>query len=381
MLETTTKHDRIREVLLDRIQRGEYAPGDRFPTDHELVREFEVSRPTVAKAVAALERDGLVHRRRGAGTTVAKRDAASARFGLLIPGLGTTEIFEPIAAAIAAAARDDQGSLVWGSSKHSSDTHETRGESERELLSACRQLISDQVAGVFFAPIELSERQTDINERIIAELAKAGVPIVLLDRDYSPAPQRSAHDLVGIDNRHAGAILAQHAVSTGRRRLVFLSKPRSAVTVDARASGYCDAAAALGAQAVSLKGDPTDPAQISVLLETHRPDCISCGNDVTAAELMKTLYTLNKAVPSEIAVTGVDDVRYASLLTVPLTTIHQPCDAIGHAAYRAMVRRVENPDAPPADTLIRCGLVVRTSTAPRTTSAPSRNGAITRGGS
>lgn len=45
---------------------------DRFPTDLELTRHYEVSRHTVREAVAALGRDGLVSRVRGRGTVVVR---------------------------------------------------------------------------------------------------------------------------------------------------------------------------------------------------------------------------------------------------------------------------------------------------------------------
>ncbi|MFO0792326.1 MAG: substrate-binding domain-containing protein, partial [Pirellulales bacterium] len=68
-------------------------------------------------------------------------------------------------------------------------------------------------------------------------------------------------------------------------------------------------------------------------------------------------------IPNVIRVAGIDDVRYAELLRVPLTTIRQPCDAIGDAALHAMLDRVENPTAPGRDILLSCELVVRASTA------------------
>ena len=90
---------------------------------------------------------------------------------------------------------------------------------------------------------------------------------------------------------------------------------------------------------------------------------IVCGNDVTAGALMHRLDQLGVDVPGDIRVAGVDDVKYAELLRVPLTTIRQPCVAIGEAAFRAMLDRVEMPDAPGRDILLSCDLVVRDSTA------------------
>ncbi len=54
--------------LRDRIAAGEFS--DRFPTDQELVDEYEVSRHTVREAVRRIQADGILDRRRGRGTFV-----------------------------------------------------------------------------------------------------------------------------------------------------------------------------------------------------------------------------------------------------------------------------------------------------------------------
>ena len=56
-----------------------------------------------------------------------------------------------------------------------------------------------------------------------------------------------------------------------------------------------------------------------------------------------------------------DDVRYASLLPVPLTTIHQDCAGIGAVAMATMLQRLEYPELPIRDVLVPVRLVVRRS--------------------
>jgi DNA-binding LacI/PurR family transcriptional regulator len=58
---------------------------------------------------------------------------------------------------------------------------------------------------------------------------------------------------------------------------------------------------------------------------------------------------------------GIDDVKYASLLSVPLTTIHQPCASIGSAAIGAMLDRLRDPTLPARDIVLNFDLVVRNS--------------------
>ena len=97
------------------------------------------------------------------------------------------------------------------------------------------------------------------------------------------------------------------------------------------------------------------------ILKTIRPDGFVCANDFTAAQLLKTLNALDVAVPGDVRMAGIDDVKYASLLPVPLTTIHQPCAEIGAAAVSTMLDRLRQPTMPPRDVLLNFTLVVRDS--------------------
>jgi DNA-binding LacI/PurR family transcriptional regulator len=58
---------------------------------------------------------------------------------------------------------------------------------------------------------------------------------------------------------------------------------------------------------------------------------------------------------------GIDDVRYASLLSVPLTTIHQPCASMGAIAVGTMLERLREPKLPARDILLNFELVIRES--------------------
>src|SRR5438094_6184623 len=95
------KHQTVFDELRREIASGKYKAGQKLPSEADLVKRFGVSRITAGRAVRDLRQHGLVERRAGSGTYVssARSNAGSARglsFGLLIPNLGQTEIFEPI---------------------------------------------------------------------------------------------------------------------------------------------------------------------------------------------------------------------------------------------------------------------------------------------
>jgi GntR family transcriptional regulator len=74
MLEKTESdapaYRRIQYALQKRIEAGELQPGDAVPSERELARNYDVSLMTARHALAQLEREGVVDRRRGAGTFV-----------------------------------------------------------------------------------------------------------------------------------------------------------------------------------------------------------------------------------------------------------------------------------------------------------------------
>jgi GntR family transcriptional regulator len=60
----------LENILREKISSREYRPGDPFPTEDQLVQSYQVSRITVRQALGALEKDGLITRKRGKGSSV-----------------------------------------------------------------------------------------------------------------------------------------------------------------------------------------------------------------------------------------------------------------------------------------------------------------------
>lgn len=77
----------LKQLLVDRIERGEYRPGDLIPGEHELQDSFHLSRTTVRQAMQELERAGYVTRHRGRGTFVADLPRAGVGHSLQAQGL------------------------------------------------------------------------------------------------------------------------------------------------------------------------------------------------------------------------------------------------------------------------------------------------------
>jgi DNA-binding FadR family transcriptional regulator len=70
------RYEQIAERLAADIRSGRFAPGERLPSERDLARTLEVSRASVREALAALQLQGVVETRKGAGTFVSTRPPA-----------------------------------------------------------------------------------------------------------------------------------------------------------------------------------------------------------------------------------------------------------------------------------------------------------------
>ncbi len=354
------KHRQISEALREQIAAGKYAESKRLPSETELARRFGVSRPTAARALRELYELKLIERRVGSGTYLRSNSTKGSvtragPLGLLVPGLGNTEILDPICTEITRFGQSNGFEILWGDA-----SSPVASAADAEQL--CRQYIERKVAGVFFAPLESIPEREQVNLRITSALRAAGIAVVLLDRDACEFPGRSQFDLVAIDNFHAGLILTEHLIGLGQRRFLFLARPSFPATTDLRLAGCREASARAGLPQPQVRiGEPSEAGFVRELLQTKAPEAIICSNDRNAALLIQTLSNLGLRLIKDMRVVGFDDVRYATLLAVPLTTIRQPCREIGQAAVRTMSERIEDSSLPARQILLPVELVVRQS--------------------
>jgi GntR family transcriptional regulator of arabinose operon len=356
------KYQKLFESLKADIVSGRYQPGQKLPSEAALVNKSGASRITVGRAIRELQNLGLVERVAGSGTYVRDmgREQRPHLFGLLIPDLGETEIFEPICQGIANAPEAAEHALLWGHT----DTQVSKAEGAWRL---CRQYLSKKVSGVFFAALEFEPEAEKVNRRILTALKEAGTAVVLLDRRSSKAPERHRPDLVGINNHQAGYLATEHLIQLGCKQIGFLGYHGAASTIAERMAGYRDALEAHGLQpamdsaAVQIHPDGQQSVTWSGKSKLDSLEAFVCVNDRMAGQLMHLFLARNIRIPEDIRLVGIDDVSYASLLPTPLTTVRQPVREIGEAALRTMLDRLRMPHLPPREVLLDGELVIRKS--------------------
>lgn len=360
-MEGEAKYKELFRSIRSEILSGAFDERERFPSEGQLMRKFGVSRNTVRAALDELKRSGMIETRNGSGTFLTAAAKRSTGFlGMIVPGIASGEIFPRICAEFTRLARDAGYTTLFGDA--SSPDPLIRNT---QALRLAHDYTRQKVAGVLFEPLELTPGANETTAEIIDILDSHHIPIVLIDRDIVRPPDRSRYDLVGIDNVRAGYRLAEHLISQGARNIHVLIRPGSAPTVMKRAQGVRDAV--LDANLTWSRSrvhsfDPSDTALVTRELLRPKADAIVCGNDATAAVLLETLHRLHIDVPRQVMLTGVDDVRLATIVTPRLTTLHQSCKLLAGSALSVLIQRIQDPGQAPRELLLDAALVVREST-------------------
>jgi LacI family transcriptional regulator len=198
-----------------------------------------------------------------------------------------------------------------------------------------------RVAGLVVTPV------TDL-EQDLARLRRSGIPSVLSAQRAGDPDQPS----VSIDHRRGGRLAVEHLLATGRRRLAFVTDTLDLHQVSERFQGAMSAVAEhpdasleiVSCTARSVAGGEAAAAQLLRRPAANRPDGVFCVNDLVALGLCSGLRE-SVSVPEDVAVVGYDDIEFARLGAIPLTTVRTPQEGLGVAVAEMLLARI----APRAD--------------------------------
>src|SRR5512136_2598427 len=66
-------YEKLRTILSQQIEEGRYLPDQAIPSERDLCRHYHISRITVRQAIAEMINEGILYRKQGKGTFVARR--------------------------------------------------------------------------------------------------------------------------------------------------------------------------------------------------------------------------------------------------------------------------------------------------------------------
>ncbi|QBD78052.1 GntR family transcriptional regulator [Ktedonosporobacter rubrisoli] len=355
---TKALYTQILDEFRERIISGEFAAGDRLPTELEIAKRYHSSRGTVRQALSALVNEGFLERIQGSGTFVRQhatspaqeqKDQASQQapksIGLILSRAGD-ELNIDILLGVEQAAKSRGYQLSFAYAE----------EDARELAQDIERLRASTEGLVIF-PLSDVDR-----DESLAQLKAERVPFVLVDRYIAGLDC----DYVTSDNLGGGYRATEHLLILGHTRIGFVSRNGLLTTsVRDRWEGYRkalnDYGRAYDESLIYIAATRKYGSYDDIVTSSNRPDAIFAVNDDIALALMQAAQRHNISVPEDLALVGFDDVSYAALVSTPLTTVAQQRVEMGLHAGTLLINHIEGQTIGTRHIELPANLIIRQS--------------------
>jgi LacI family transcriptional regulator len=332
-------------------------------TIRDVAREAKVHPGTVSRALneetRALVNHATVQRVLRAAENLGYRPNRIARglktnrshtIGVLIPDI-TNPLFPPILRGIEDRLEQEGYTPLIVNTDNDA-------ERERNGLEAMR---ARQVDGFISATARL-------DRELLAELAGAGVPLVLVNRSLEDGSVPS----VTVNDRQGIRLGVEHVVGLGHKRIGHVAGPQNLSTGHRRHLGFREAMSAAGLEAGAEQirfsrafVEEEGLRVCSELLEQCRDlTAIVAANDRLAIGCYDALEARGMGCPEDISVVGFNDMPFVDRLRPPLTSVRVPQREVGTVAADLMLQRLADATQAVREVLLEPTLVVRGSTAP-----------------
>lgn len=281
-------YQQIQEYIRHVIASESMKPGERIPTEKELMEKFQVSKITVANALTGLANEKLIARVPGKGSFVAEEMEQTLTFsstsptarereslttgiiGVIMPTIHDYFAIRLIAGIEEALNQEGYRSMIML----------TEGKLEKEK-NAIKELKALGAEGLLIFPID----EEIYNEEILS-MKMSGFPFLLIDR-YLPGIETH---YIAADGRRGTRLAVEHLWELGHRDIAICSdSPLQTVTVQERIEGYVEA--------LKDKGALINPAH---MITDFKP--LEVLKDAEAHPLYR--YIRNRMVTAYISLNG-----------------------------------------------------------------------------
>lgn len=318
------KYHQLKEHFRKKIRAGEIAPGERLPSETELVRKFRLSRDTVRKAFGELEHEGWVFREQGRGTFCSFREKGNGRTIAVLTTYISNYIFPSIISGI---------ERILSSAGYILILANTWNDRQKEA-QRLENLLNHDISGLLIEPTKSAK--SDLNRDYFYELQQRRIPFLFLHATY---PELDSAYLV-MDDEAGGFQATQHALQMGHRRIAGIFKADDLQGVR-RQEGFHRAMKEFGCQVPEDFIGNYDTEQLFsfpyqytryLLQKDDPPTAIICYNDEIALKSIEAIRDSGRKVPEDISIIGYDNSHLAEASHPKLTSINHPKEEMGGRA-------------------------------------------------
>ncbi len=334
---------KIIDELRKEIEDGVRPVGSALPSESELSERYSLSRPTVRKALSALERAGLIQRRPGVGSTVsdAKKEAPGKGRRLAI-GIDFTNI----------------GNAYYYYDQLVDGLNEILTQHDGTL----RLLRSDEITSVEKGALDgvVIVRSNEFGDdyEAYAKLSGKGLPVIMINR----FPKNASLGYVSVDYQQETRRIIARMLANGAKRVAMAGGSESIYVNFERAKGwrlaYQDAKLPRPDElAYDFNSSHCDFEGFAGKLKSGEIEAVF----ITQASLLtKTLEIVYKAGALDTPIVCFDDIwSFCELSELPISYVKMPLRKMGRIAAEHFAALRDDPSLPPPRLQLPISLVVK----------------------
>ena len=230
-------------------------------------------------------------------------------------------------------------------------------------------LVSTAVAHTIFSMVDFGGN----SHQALTALMAAMVAIIVWGAAawWFGIPTSQSHSLIA--GLTGAAIAVRYLLQLGHRDLVFLGGRADSLTRVQRVRGFRRALREHGLSGRVLPAPPDTrelrqwayEQALALFGERTLPHAVLAFSDLTALRILEAAEERGIRVPEDLSLVGYDNVSYAAIPRIHLTTVSQHKFQQGRIAVERLLCQIQGDRRPTAD-LLQPELVVRSTCAPRT---------------
>lgn len=345
-MKTQPLYEVVKNYLITTIRDNRGNEGFLLPSENFLCMKFNVSRITVRKAFADLEKDGVIVRSQGRRAAVNAESAPAAQqsgnnlIALILPDI-TTELLQQITLGVRHCCDQTQNDYILLPTFSSP-------QSEQHSIGLAKKL---GCGGVLLMPVDNASYSDALLGLVLEK-----VPCIFLDRQ-----------LIGLnipvvysDHRRMGYAATRRLLDEGATHIAYFAQTDEITSVNERENGYV---AALEEQhnpnrcivkLAGIRNELLNEKMLYFLQKNPAIDGIVINSGIPAAHAIRAMRRLGKEIGRDYRMIVFDGNNTTADLCLdePVPAIVQDGYRIGYTACELLLRQIAGGKAPPPKTII-----------------------------
>jgi sugar-binding transcriptional regulator, gntR family len=342
------KYEIIKGDILARIRNNNFSYDEVLCTEKQLSEEYQVSRITAKRAITDLENLGILFRKRGVGSFVA-RNAVNNLNRSLSPSTKSLKMVSFLLPFDITKGGMLQTVEVINSTLNSNEYIMSIYVSGKKEKANLKLLLSQNLSGLIYYP-----ERDKINLELINEFVFSHIPVVIVDKTTDCS---YVHNITS-DNFEGGRLLTEHLLSLGHKNIAFLTTAalEDCSTVRNRFGGFLHQMQKSGhpltpTNLISYGKELTDEDAFTkgseiqdIILKLYHSNitAIIAENDVVAHRLCLACNSLGIRIPEDLSICGFDKAN--TMESQGLTSIQQNFHQIGVEVSNILSHAMADPN-------------------------------------